>query len=59
MRGLVGTVVGFVVGGAILIGIGTNTVVLWVLLPIAVLAAGFAPAAISLPAGQAAFTAVR
>ena len=58
VRGLVGTVVGFVVGGAILIGIGTNTVVLWVLLPIAVLAAGFAPAAISFLAGQAAFTVV-
>jgi uncharacterized membrane protein YccC len=57
VRGLVGTV-GFVVGGAILIGIGTNTVVLWVLLPIAVLAAGFAPAAISFLAGQAAFTVV-
>ena len=58
VRGLVGTVLGFVVGGAILIGIGTNTVVLWVLLPIAVLAAGFAPAAISFLAGQAAFTVV-
>jgi uncharacterized membrane protein YccC len=31
VRGLLGTVVGFVVGGAILLGIGTNTVVLWVL----------------------------
>ena len=36
--------------------IGTNTTVLWVLLPIAVLFAGLAPAAISFAAGQAAFT---
>ena len=58
VRGLLGTVLGFVAGGAILIGIGTNTVVLWVLLPFALLAAGFAPAAISFLAGQAAFTLV-
>ncbi len=36
--------------------IGTNTSVLWVLLPPAVLVAGFAPAALSFAAGQAAFT---
>jgi uncharacterized membrane protein YccC len=58
VRGLLGTVVGFVVGGGILLGIGTNTVVLWVLLPFALLAAGFAPAAISFLVGQAAFTLV-
>ena len=58
VRGLLGTVVGFVVGGAILLGIGTNTVVLWVLLPFVLLAAGFAPAAISFLVGQAAFTLV-
>ena len=58
VRGLLGTVVGFVVGGAILVGIGTNTVILWVVLPIALLIAGFAPAAISFLVGQAAFTIV-
>ena len=36
--------------------IGTNTTLLWVLLPLAVLLAGLAPAAISFAAGQAAFT---
>jgi hypothetical protein len=36
--------------------IGTNTTVLWVLLPPAVLLAGLAPAAVSFAAGQAAFT---
>ena len=56
LRGLLGTVVGFVVGAALLALIGTNTTVLWVLLPAAILFAGFAPAAISFAAGQAAFT---
>ena len=37
---------------------GTNTTVLWILLPPAILIAGFAPAAISFAAGQAAFTLV-
>jgi uncharacterized membrane protein YccC len=56
LRGLAGTVVGFVVGGALLELIGTDTTLLWFLLPIAILLAGFAPAAISFAAGQAAFT---
>jgi uncharacterized membrane protein YccC len=56
VRGLLGTVVGFIVGGALVVLIGTNTTVLWVLLPLAVLFAGLAPAAISFAAGQAAFT---
>jgi uncharacterized membrane protein YccC len=56
LRGLAGTVAGFVVGGALLELIGTDTTLLWFLLPIAILLAGFAPAAISFAAGQAAFT---
>ena len=56
VRALLGTMVGFVVGAALLAVIGTNTTLLWLLLPIAVLLAGFAPAAISFAAGQAAFT---
>jgi len=56
VRGLLGTVAGFIVGGALVVLIGTNTTVLWVLLPPAVLLAGLAPAAISFAAGQAAFT---
>ena len=42
--------------GAARPSIGTNTTVLWMLLPLAVLFAGLAPAAISFAAGQAAFT---
>jgi uncharacterized membrane protein YccC len=56
LRGLAGTVAGFVVGGALLELIGTDTTLLWFLLPVAILLAGFAPAAISFAAGQAAFT---
>ena len=47
---------GFVVGAALVVLVGTNTTLLWVLLPPAVLFAGLAPAAISFAAGQAAFT---
>jgi uncharacterized membrane protein YccC len=56
VRGLLGTVAGFVIGAAMLEAIGTNTTLLWFLLPIAVLFAGIAPAVISFAAGQAAFT---
>ncbi len=55
-RAIVGTALGFIVGGALVALIGTNTVVLWVLLPIVVLVAGLAPATVSFLAGQAAFT---
>jgi uncharacterized membrane protein YccC len=56
LRGLLGTVVGFIVGGVLVALIGTNTTVLWLMLPLAVLFAGLAPAAVSFAAGQAAFT---
>jgi hypothetical protein len=55
-RALIGTTVGFVAGGALVALIGTNTIVLWILLPFVVLFAGMAPAVISFLAGQAAFT---
>jgi hypothetical protein len=56
VQGLLGTVVGFVIGAALLLVIGTNTTLLWFLLPVVILFAGVAPAAISFAAGQAAFT---
>ncbi|HEX6695859.1 MAG TPA: FUSC family protein [Solirubrobacteraceae bacterium] len=56
LRGLLGTVVGFAVGAALVELVGTDATLLWVLLPPAVLCAGLAPAAISFAAGQAAFT---
>ena len=56
VRALLGTAAGFVLGALALAVIGTSPPVLWVVLPLAVLAAGIAPAAISFAAGQAAFT---
>jgi hypothetical protein len=56
VRAMLGTVAGFIVGAALLIGIGTNTTLLWFLLPLAVFLAGVAPAVISFAGGQAAFT---
>jgi uncharacterized membrane protein YccC len=58
LRGLLGTVIGFAVGAALVELVGTNRSLLWVLLPPAVLCAGLAPAAISFAAGQAGFTIV-
>ena len=56
LRALLGTVVGFVVGGGLILLVGTGPATLWVLLPLAVLVAGFAPQTVSFAAGQAAFT---
>ena len=56
VKGILGTVVGVAIGGGLVTLIGTDTTVLWCLLPLAILVVGFAPAAISFAAGQAAFT---
>jgi hypothetical protein len=56
VRAMLGTVAGFIVGAALLVAIGTNTMLLWFLLPLAVFLAGVAPAVISFAGGQAAFT---
>jgi uncharacterized membrane protein YccC len=58
LRAVGGTVFGFVVGSAIMLGISDHWVLLWVLLPPAVLLAGTAPTVISFAAGQAGFTLV-
>jgi len=56
VRAVLGNLVGFIIGGLLVVGIGTNDTVLWILLPIAVLIAGVSPAVISFTAGQASFT---
>ncbi len=56
LRAMAGTLVGIVAGGAMLYAIGTETSVLWPILPVTVLIAAYAPRAISFAAGQAAFT---
>ena len=56
LRAVGGTVVGSIVGALLLVLIGHHSTVLWFVLPVAILIAGIAPAAISFAAGQAAFT---
>src|SRR5262249_38386045 len=56
VRALVGTALGFVIGGAIVVALGTSKAVLWPLLPVIILAAAAAPSIISFIAGQAGFT---
>lgn len=56
LRALGGTVVGFVVGSVIMIGLADHIDLLWALLPVAVLLAGVTPSMVSFAAGQAAFT---
>jgi len=55
---LLGTIVGIVVGGAIVVVLGSDRGALWAVLPFAVLLAGYAPQALSFAAGQASFTIV-
>jgi uncharacterized membrane protein YccC len=56
VRAIGGTLIGFVVGAALVELVGTNVTLLWFLLPVALLVAGFAPTAVSFAAGQAGFT---
>ncbi|HYB86298.1 MAG TPA: FUSC family protein, partial [Streptosporangiaceae bacterium] len=56
LRAVAGTVLGFVIGTAIMLGVGGHNDALWFILPLAVLFAGAAPAVISFTAGQAGFT---
>ncbi|MFE0465402.1 FUSC family protein, partial [Kitasatospora sp. NPDC058965] len=56
VRAVLGTVAGSVLGAALLQLIGHHGTALWFVLPVSVLVAGIAPAAISFAAGQAAFT---
>lgn len=55
VRGLLGTALGFVIGGALVAAIGANSTLPWVLVPVAIVVAGVAPA-LSFAAGQAGFT---
>jgi Fusaric acid resistance protein-like len=58
VRAVSGTAVGFVIGAAIMVGVGGHAAALWALLPVAVLISGVAPSMISFAAGQAGFTLV-
>ena len=56
LRALAGTVVGFAVGAALMLAIGTSTTALWIALPVAVLVAAYSPGTAPFAVGQAAFT---
>jgi hypothetical protein len=56
LRALGGTVIGFVVGAALLAVIGTNPDALWAVLPVAVFVSAYAPGTTPFLVGQAAFT---
>ena len=58
LRALGGTVVGFVAGALLLLGIGTSPAALWTALPIAIAVAAYAPGTLPFAFGQAAFTVV-
>jgi uncharacterized membrane protein YccC len=55
-RALTGTVLGFAIGAALLLAIGTGPTALWIALPLAVFVASYAPGAAPFLVGQAAFT---
>jgi hypothetical protein len=58
LQALLGTLGGIVAGGVLVELAGNDRVVLWTVLPFAVLLAGYAPRAISFAAGQGAFSLV-
>jgi len=58
LRALGGTVVGFVAGALLLLGIGTSPAALWAALPVAMAVAAYAPGTLPFAFGQAAFTVV-
>jgi uncharacterized membrane protein YccC len=56
LRALIGTAIGFVIGGALLLAIGSDSTALWVALPVAVFVAAYTPGTAPFAIGQAAFT---
>lgn len=56
LRAIAGTAIGFVIGGALVLAIGTDQTALWIAFPIAVLVAAYSPGTTPFALGQAAFT---
>jgi uncharacterized membrane protein YccC len=56
LRALAGTALGFVIGGALVLAIGSDQTALWIAFPIAVLVAAYSPGTTPFAVGQAAFT---
>jgi uncharacterized membrane protein YccC len=55
-RALAGTAAGFAIGSAVVVAIGSDTALLWAMLPVAVCAAAYCLGTAPFAAGQAAFT---
>lgn len=53
---LLGTLAGIVVGGLLILAVGEDRTLLWIVLPFASLLAGYTPRAVSFAAGQAGFS---
>ena len=56
LRAIAGTVVGFFIGGALILAIGAHPAALWAALPVAVLIASYSPGTLPFAVGQAGFT---
>jgi Fusaric acid resistance protein-like len=56
LRAIAGTALGFVIGGALVLAIGSDQTALWIAFPIAVLVAAYSPGTTPFAIGQAAFT---
>ena len=56
VRAIAGTAIGFVIGGALVLAIGSDETALWIAFPIAVLVAAYSPGTTPFAVGQAAFT---
>lgn len=56
LQSIGGTIAGFGVASVAMVVMGDRVALLWVLLPIAIMAAGYLPTVVSFAAGQAAFT---
>jgi uncharacterized membrane protein YccC len=56
LRAILGTAAGFAIGAALMLAIGSSSTALWVVLPVAVFVAAYAPGTAPFAVGQAAFT---
>jgi len=56
LRAIAGTAIGFVIGGALVVAIGSDETALWIVFPFAVLVAAYSPGTAPFAVGQAAFT---
>jgi Fusaric acid resistance protein-like len=56
LRAIAGTVLGFFIGGGLILAIGSHPAALWAALPVAVLVASYSPGTLPFAAGQAGFT---